>query len=228
MWTLLASALLGSFHCAGMCGGFVLALDAPGLWLRRLGVQGLFHLGKGMTYVLLGSVLGLAGSAVLRSPWFLGAQAVLAVLAGGLMVVFGLQILGVVRELPVGSWFGPESAYGRAFRAVLNLRGPAAPLATGALTGLLPCPLVYAFLAEALRRANLLESMSVMAILALGSLPALLAVVVLGSRLGPALRRRFVRVAGVAIVLLGLVTLLRGLFPEWLHAGPHAEAPHAH
>jgi sulfite exporter TauE/SafE len=142
------------------------------------------------------------------------------------MVVFGLQILGLLRELPTGSWFGPDSAYGRAFKAVLNLRGPVAPLATGALTGLLPCPLVYAFLAEALRRASLLESMAVMAILGLGSMPALLLVVALGSRLGPVLRRRFVRVAGTAIVLLGLVTLVRGLFPEWLH--PPGDATHAH
>jgi sulfite exporter TauE/SafE len=226
MWALLVTGLLGSFHCAGMCGGFVLALDRPGARLRRLGVQGLFHLGKATTYILLGAGAGLVGVALVRAPWLPIAQEALAVVAGVLMVLFGLQLLQVLRELPLGSWFGPDSAYGRAFRAVVNLRGAVAPLAVGALTGLLPCPLVYAFLAEALRRASLLEAMAVMALLGLASAPALLLVVWLGGRLGPALRRRVVRISGAVIVVLGLVTLLRGLWPEALHAlggdGGHA------
>lgn len=231
MWTLWLSGLLGSFHCAGMCGGFVLALDRPGgvPW-RRLGVQGLFHLGKTGTYVWLGALAGLLGAALLRAPWFAASQALLGVLAGALMVLFGLQLLRWIPELPLGSWFGPASPYGRAFKAVLNLRGPTAPLAVGALTGFLPCPLVYAFLAEALRQGSLLGAMGVMAVLGLSSAPALLLVAGLGARLGPALRARFVPLAGAAVVLLGAVTLLRGLWPDLLHGGggaahPHGEAP---
>ena len=34
---------------------------------------------------------------------------------------------------------------------------------------------------------------------------------------GSLLRRRIVRVAGVVVIVLGLVTLVRGLFPDVLH-----------
>jgi sulfite exporter TauE/SafE len=207
-----------------MCGGFVLALDRPsrGLW-RRVAVQAAFLLGKACTYVLLGALVGAFGAAAVRSGWFPAAQAVLAVVAGVLMVRAGLQIAGVARELPLGSLFGPTSPYGRAVRAVSEARGPAAPFAMGALTGLLPCPLVYAFLAAALAAGGLLPAIGTMAILGLASMPALLLVALAGAAVSPLLRRRILRVSGVVVVVLGLVTAARGLWPGFLHAS-HAPA----
>jgi sulfite exporter TauE/SafE len=201
-----------------MCGGFVLALNRPGrpLW-SRMAAPGALLLGKACTYVLLGAVAGIAGGAAVRSGWFGSAQAVLAVVAGILMVVAGLQVAGVLRELPVGSWFGPDSPYGRAVASVANARGPAAPFAMGALVGLLPCPLVYAFLAAALAAGGLLEAMGTMATLGLASAPALVLVALVGAAVSPVARRRIVRVAGVVVVALGVVTAMRGLAPDVLH-----------
>jgi sulfite exporter TauE/SafE len=220
VYALLLTGLLGSFHCVGMCGGFVLALGRPGRppW-RQVGVQALFHLGKAATYLLLGALAGTAGSALARAAWFPAAQAVLAAAAGVLMVLAGLQILGLLAELPLGSLFGPASPYGRAVRAVSGARGASAPLVLGALTGLLPCPLVYAFLAAALAAGSLLGALGTMGLLALGSFPALALVALAGAALGPRLRHRAVRVAGATVVLLGLVTFARGAFPELLHLG---------
>lgn len=216
---LLLTGLLGSFHCVGMCGGFVLALDRPGAFpWRRLAVQGSFLLGKALTYVLLGGLAGLLGAGLVRAPWFSAAQAALAALAGVLMVLAGLQLLGVLSSFPVGGLFGPGSAYDRATRSVAAARSPLAPFVMGSLTGLLPCPLVYAFLAAALSTGSLLASMGTMALLGLASAPALLLVVLLGSLLAPRRRAPLVKAAGLVVVLLGLVTVLRGLFPSLLHA----------
>jgi sulfite exporter TauE/SafE len=216
---LLATGLLGSLHCVGMCGGFALALDRRGgvPW-RRVGVQATFHLGKTGTYVVLGGLAGVAGGRLAASPVLHSAQAVLAVVAGSLMVLAGLQIAGVVRSWAPGSWFGPGSAYDGAVRAVSNARGPTAAFAMGALTGLLPCPLVYGFLAYALGSGGVLPAMGVMAVLGLASVPAL-AVVVLGAASVPLeARRRAVRLAGVAVAAIGVATALRGLWPHALHA----------
>ncbi len=218
MWALLTAGLLGSFHCVGMCGGFVLAVDrSERTASSRIATQVLFHLGKTLTYVFLGAIVGIAGVALVKAPWFSAVQTLLSVLAGLLMIVAGLQFLGVLKELPVGGLFGPDSLYGRAVKSVVNMRGAAAPAAMGMLTGFLPCPLVYAFLAAALEQGSLFRAILVMAILGLASMPALMAVVLGGSAMGPALRRRMVRVAGVWIILLGLVTAIRGAFPEFLH-----------
>ena len=202
-----------------MCGGFVLAIDRPGSRpFRRIGGQAVFHAGKTSTYVLLGVIAGLAGGAIVHAAWFRSAQAVLAVAAGVLMIAAGLQIAGVLRELPLASMFGPTSPYGRAFRSVMSARGTAAPFATGALTGLLPCPLVYAFLAAALASGGVLAAMGTMAILGLASMPALVLVAAVGASVSAATRTRFIRVAGAVVVLLGLVTVIRGIAPEALHA----------
>jgi sulfite exporter TauE/SafE len=201
-----------------MCGGFVLAIARPGRPLRaRLAAPVAFFLGKAATYVLLGVVAGLFGAALVRSQAFGAAQAVLAVVAGILMVLAGLQVTGVLKELPTGSWFGPASPYGRAMTAVSNARGLAAPFFLGSLTGLLPCPLVYAFLAAALAAGGVLAGAGTMAILGATSVPALAAVGLLGAAVSPLARRRIVRVAGVAVVLLGVVTVIRGVAPDLLH-----------
>ncbi len=230
MWPLVVTGLLGSLHCVGMCGGFVLSIDRPGrLPWRRIGAQALFHAGKGLTYVLLGGVVGLAGAALVRSAWFGAAQGVLAVVAGVLMVLAGFQLLGLLREMPFGALFGPTSPYARAVRAVVNLRGPMAPFLLGSLTGFLPCPLVYAFLAAGAATGSLLGAMGVMAILAFCSLPALALVAATGAAMRPAFRARFVRAAGAVVLVLGAVTVARGIAPDalhgwfggWLH-GPHA------
>jgi sulfite exporter TauE/SafE len=212
------TGFLGSLHCAGMCGGFVLALGRPGRPLRaRLAAPVAFFLGKASTYVLLGALAGLFGAALVRWPGFPAAQGVLAVVAGLLMVLAGLQVAGLVRELPTGSWFGPRSPYGRAVEAVSHAPGLAAPFFLGSLTGLLPCPLVYAFLAAALSAGGVLAAAGTMAVLGATSVPALAAVGVLGAVASPLARRRIVRVAGVAVVGLGVVTVLRGVAPDLLH-----------
>jgi sulfite exporter TauE/SafE len=215
---LLASGLLASLHCVGMCGGFVLAVSRPGAPLRRrIAAPAALLLGKAATYVLLGAAAGIAGGAVVRSGWFASAQAVLAVVAGVLMVVAGLQVAGLVRELPTGSLFGRASPYGRAVASVGAARGPAAPFAMGALVGLLPCPLVYAFLAAALATGSVLSAMGTMAILGLASMPALVLVALAGAAVSPLVRRRIVRVAGAVVVVLGVVTVVRGVAPDLLH-----------
>jgi sulfite exporter TauE/SafE len=224
MWELVTTGLMGSLHCVGMCGGFVLALDRPGARLRRFGVQALFHVGKTCTYVLLGGVVGMAGAAFVQGGWFASAQAILSVVAGAFMVLAGVQIMGVLKEWPIGSLFGPGSLYGRTFQSALNLKGPVAPFVTGALTGFLPCPLVYAFLAAALETGGVLASMGTMSILGLTSIPALVLVVWTGSKVRPATRARIVKVAGAVVLVLGLITILRGVFPDLLHGG----GEHAH
>ncbi len=226
MLVLLLVGLAGSWHCVGMCGGFVLALDRPGTipW-RRLAWQGLFHVGKAGTYVLLGALLGTVGAVWLHASWFAAARALLSALAGALMVLAGLQIGGWLKELPVGGLFGPGSLYDRAVKAVINLRGPTAPVALGMLTGFLPCPLVYAFLMKALETGGTLPAIGVMTTLALATVPALALVVVLGATFGPRLRARAIRVAGVVVVVMGLVTIVRGVFPDLLH-GPGGHGDH--
>ena len=55
--------LLGSVHCAGMCGGFALGVAAGGPRGRALGRLGLYALGKALTYAALGLLAARAAHA---------------------------------------------------------------------------------------------------------------------------------------------------------------------
>jgi sulfite exporter TauE/SafE len=217
------AGMAASWHCVGMCGGFACALGADprgrvATLLRRLS----YNLGRVTTYCFLGALGGyLAADLCVSEPgapptaW---AQRALAVASGLLMVGIGLRLLGWLRSrggAPLHG-FGVE-LIAPGLRGLLRLPGPTAPLAFGVLNGFLPCPLVYAFAAQAAGSGGALPGVLVMLAFGLGTFPALLLVAGLGDRLGGAWRRRGVDVAGALIMILGLITLARGLAP----IGPH-------
>jgi len=145
------------------------------------------------------------------------AQQALAIVAGMLMISMALQFFGLLprlHRLAIG--FG-SSTLAASLRSLLTAHGQAAPLAFGVFNGFLPCPLVYAFLAEAASTAGALPGFLTMASFGLGTFPAMLMMGAVGQVLAPAWRQRGVWLAGSCILLLGLVTLGRGILPFAAH-----------
>lgn len=227
----------GSFHCLGMCGGFACALGADPSGRRGATVARhlLYNTGRVVTYVFMGALAAsLAGALVAAgTPQALvTAQRGLAVVAGLLMIVMALQLFGLLqrRHRPVLGAVGAAPAPGAgggtlvaSLRGLLAAPGPAAPLSFGVLNGFLPCPLVYAFVAHAAAQSvsapgnPVATGALVMAAFGLGTFPAMLGMGWLGRALGPVWRRRGVRLAAAFILVLGLVTLARGVIPLTAH-----------
>ena len=222
------AGMAGSMHCVGMCGGFACALapDPRGraATLRR---HMLYNGARVFTYCFLGAVAGWAGGELLTSP----AQRLLAIVSGALMVFIGLQFFGWFphARLPGGP---PRAAMpagtvgvvnAAALRALLKSPRRSAPLAFGVLNGFLPCPLVYAFAAQAASSGGALPGLGVMLAFGLGTFPAMLIMGGAGTWLrarpasGARWRLQGVRAAGAFIVLLGAITLARGVMPMSAH-----------
>jgi sulfite exporter TauE/SafE len=214
------AGIAGSMHCVGMCGGFACALapDPRGraATMRRHLV---YNGGRVTTYCFLGAAAGWAGAEWLPAT----AQRTLAVVSGALMVYIGLQFFGMFAPrlaLPAGVAGIVDVS---ALRAVLKSPRPAAPLAFGVLNGFLPCPLVYAFAAQAASSGGTLPGLGVMLAFGLGTFPAMLAMGAAGAWLrggtgdGMRWRLRGIRAAGTFIVLLGMITLARGVLPLSAH-----------
>ena len=230
-----AAGFAGSFHCIGMCGGFACTLgrDARGggaTVVRHL----LYNTGRLTTYCFLGGLAGALGQVICTAqgvatvPLLDGsieiAQRTLAIVAGLLMIAMALQFFGLLQtfhRLAIG--FG-GSTLAMSLRSLLTARSPAAPLAFGVFNGFLPCPLVYAFIAQAASTVEGLSGVVVMAAFGLGTFPAMLMMGGIGRALAPAWRQRGVWVAGCCILLLGLITLGRGFLPADAHSG-HAWLP---
>ena len=142
-----------------------------------------------------------------------GAQRVLAIVAGLLMIAMALQFFGLLQRfhgLTIG--FG-GSTLAMSLRNLLSSENRAAPIAFGVFNGFLPCPLVYAFAVQAASTAGAVSGFLVMLAFGLGTFPAMLMMGGVGRMLGPVWRQRGVWLAGGFILLLGLITLGRGVLP---------------
>jgi sulfite exporter TauE/SafE len=218
-----AAGFAGSFHCIGMCGGFACALGrdphgAGATLLRHF----LYNLGRLSTYCFLGGLAGALGQVICTSqgttvPLLSGqldtGQRILATVSGLLMIAMALQFFGRLNRFHyVATGFG-ATTLAASLRGLLTVHGRSASLAFGVFNGFLPCPLVYAFAAQAASTAGVLPGFLTMVSFGLGTFPAMLLMGGIGRMLAPVWRQRGVWVAGSCILLLGFVTLGRGLLP---------------
>jgi uncharacterized protein len=217
----------GSFHCIGMCGGFACGLgrDPSGRGatiLRHL----IYNSGRLTTYCFLGALAGALGQIVCtrqgETLTVLGgsvdvAERILAIVAGLLMIMMALQFFGLLQAFHRQTVGFGSSTLAMSLRTLMTARSRAAPLAFGVFNGFLPCPLVYAFAAEAASTGQALQGFLTMASFGLGTFPAMLMMGGVGRILAPAWRRHGVWLAGSCILLLGIITLGRGILPFDAH-----------
>jgi uncharacterized protein len=222
------AGMIGSFHCIGMCGGFACALGpSPSGRIATLFRHLAYNGARATTYVFLGAIAGSAGAGLtalgdadVAIIW----QRMLAVAAGLAMVLLATQLLAPGARGGVLLPGFAAGTYVGGLQALLRSSGPGAPLALGVFNGFLPCPLVYAFLALALASGSTGSGALIMAAFGLGTFPAMLLTGAVGHWVRQAWRRDGVRIAGVLILVLGLITLARGLLPLDGH-GAHLHIP---
>lgn len=159
--TALVIGFLGSTHCVGMCGGIVGALNA-GLperqslsWYSQLSYHLLYNAGRILSYVIAGSLAGLAGAQPGKLPFDL-VLPVGSVIAGLFMVALGIFLAGWwpafarIERLGQFAWKYIQPL-GNKF---LPVKSPLHALGLGLIWGWLPCGLVYSALALALLSAS--------------------------------------------------------------------------
>ncbi len=209
-------------------------------WFENLMRQAVYGCGRIATYSLLGLAIGMGsswlqqyGTSVL--PW----QAIFAGVAGVLLIVSGVRALGwrfpsisisrlwqrkKISEaktlLPLLEQRNAACATSNCskggcspaqlFQGLLSAPQKSTLLVAGAVTGFLPCGLVYAFLTLAASRANPIESWLTMLVFGLGTLP-LMTVAGMSTQLFPVRWRRFVwQGAAICLIVSGGLSLWRG------------------
>lgn len=227
--SVLVAALLGSVHCAAMCGSFA-CLAAGGAMPRR-GTVG-YHLGRLVSYGTFGAIAGAAGAGLDQVGAVAGIARPATVVAGTLLLLWGLASLAAALGLHVPALAPPPTlaaALARGMRRAQAwpplLRG----LTLGALTAALPCGWLYAFVATSAAAGSTIGGAVVMGAFWVGTVPMLAAVAFGAQRLfGPARRHLPVFTAVVLVVLGGLTVAGR-----FVHAAPVAldggmRGQHAH
>lgn len=212
MWTLVVtvflSSVLGSLHCAGMCGAF-LAIALGESAGSRVYPLAAYHGGRLVTYMALGALAGMAGSVMNLAGGLAGVAEAATVLTGVTLVGFGvvtyLRLRGVaVRAALPG---GVQRLANRGYGAAMRLAAMPRAMTLGLLTTLLPCGWLYAFVAVAGGTGSASGGAIAMAAFWAGTLPVMTA---LGLGVRGAMGRFGARVPGLTcgvLVAMGLVTL---------------------
>lgn len=219
----LAVGLLGSFHCAGMCGPLAIAVACgrPCATKERLV---LFVTGKGLTYVLLGAVAGTFGAGLSSAGFGNRAAAVVALAAGVAMLGFGIS--SVRGRFPSMRPNHPSSV-SVLISHLMAGQGQLTPLAAGLLAGLLPCGLVHGMLAQSMAAVGAWRGSLVMLAFGLGCSPSVLAAGWLCGRIGIRSRLFAEWLGAGAVVAMGMIALWRGLAVLLADSSAAASCGHA-
>ena len=93
---------------------------------------------------------------------------------------------------------------------VVSQRSHVGTFGLGLVNGLLPCGLVYGLLVKAASTGTVAGGALTMAVFGLSTIPALYLLALTGYLMRPAWRTRLNLVSGVLVIVLGLVTIVRG------------------
>ena len=209
LWTAFILGFLGSFHCVGMCGPIALMLpvDRNNQWRKAFQIV-LYHLGRITTYCLIGLIFGLIG----ESFALFGIQQQLSIVIGLIMLsslLFSESVLGKLNvSKPLFRWVGKlKSELGSS----LKKKELDTFFYLGFLNGLLPCGLVYMAVFGSLAISGILESSLYMAFFGLGTIPLMSVVIYAKEKLSSILKFNPKKLIPVAIAIIGLLFILRGL-----------------
>jgi sulfite exporter TauE/SafE len=215
----LTTGLVGSGHCALMCGPLACAGETGDPGARRRSALA-WQAGRLGAYAGTGALLGTFGHAVLAALSGRTMRALPLVMAAGL----------VFWALELGKSFPALPGIARIPRALMRTGAKFSPavraLLRGAATPFLPCGLLYGAFVMAAAAGSLLGGATIMTAFALGALPALAAV----QALVPGSLGRVTRSPRVVAVSRRAIPLLAAAVIVWraLAAGAATAAPHCH
>ena len=204
LWTAFLLGFVGSAHCAGMCGPLALALPGAGARSTLIAGRVLYNFGRLITYALMGATFGLLGQGFALA----GLQRWVSLVVGAAILIGLLVSPRFAHAVPVArsvSWLKS------ALRNLLRRRALPSLFGIGLLNGLLPCGLVYVACAGATATGNVLTGAQYMIAFGLGTVPMMLAISMMGTKLQFALRFRVQRLIPASLAIVGLLLLLRGM-----------------
>ena len=195
--------LVGSVHCAGMCGSLIMAvggaLDAkpsPNP-MRKWPSHLVYHLGRLITYTSLGIAAGAGGHLLTHIRTNTGFPIASMIFTIVMLLGAALYFLGIGPELDPARRGGFADIVGRVLREVAGMPGA---FILGIVTGYFPCAILFSALALAVGAASSLNGAAIMLSFWAGTMPLLFVI-------GHSGRFLIRRLRGNAVLASGLVLL---------------------
>jgi uncharacterized protein len=212
---MLGLGFFGSFgHCVGMCGPLTVALalshqPSSPTWLAAFRFHSLLNMGRLLSYLLVGGLLGSASAMVVASGQLVGMgsdlRATVVTMSGCLLIWWGgIQIKPQL--LPPAPQFLQVQ-----LRQWINsaMAGQQSPAFLGLCWGMMPCGFLYAAQLKAIETGDLRSGAATMLAFGLGTMPMMLGVGVASSRWSSTQHSQLRRAGGWITVIVGIMTLAR-------------------
>ena len=212
---LLVIGLITSVHCIAMCGGInlsqTLQKDTSTEISKAMFRNTLeYNIGRVVSYTVIGGVLGAVGalagigSSLQTSTLF---QGILKLFAGIIMVVMGVNMLGIFPGLRRLAIHIPN--FNKKTKQKSG-RKPRTPFFIGLCNGLMPCGPLQSMQVIALASGNPLTGALSMLCFSLGTVPLMLGFGSAISMLGKRFTRQVLKAGAILVVVMGLSMMVQG------------------
>lgn len=211
-WGVLGASLVGSVHCAAMCGGFACVATAPARGdTTRASTHIAYQAGRLAMYLTLGAIAGIVGAHVAHLGVLAGIQRAAAIVAGALMIAWALNAFAARRGHALAVGRAPlfwQHALGSTLRRAGDQPPAVRAAVTGVLQSLLPCGWLYVFVASAGGTGSVQSAITTMALFWLGTVPALVTVSVGARRLLAPLGRWMPSAQAFVVLAMGVWSMI--------------------
>lgn len=206
LWSAFLIGLAGSLHCVGMCGP--IALMIPGKGRQRWLSISLYHIGKLLTYLIIGTFFGL----IVGTLHSYTTQIIFTFLSGGLLILFGFlpSFLNWV-ERKGFVFFNRFIQFKNRLAKSLNKNKIEYSFYIGFLNGFLPCAMVYSAAIAALAQKSFMNSIIFMLFFGLGTVPLLTAFYFFSSSIKTKLSKYANTIRAASFIIVGAYLIFRGI-----------------
>ena len=203
--------LITSVHCIAMCGGINLSQtlrqkEEKHVGKAMFGNALMYNAGRVVSYTLIGGLLGAVGSLAgigdgLQTSASI--QGIVKIAAGIIMVVLGINMLGLIPGL---RRFGLHIPARRKHRASAKIT----PFVVGLCNGLMPCGPLQSMQIVALASGGFVSGAFSMFCFSMGTVPLMLGLGSAVSVLGQKFTRQVMRIGTMLVVVMGLAMISQG------------------
>lgn len=203
LWLIFITGLtVGGLTCLAVQGGLLASIIAARRPSHTIWATIAFLITKLIVYTFLGFILGAFGGVLNISPKL---QTTMQFIAGVYMIAIALDLLKVH---PVFRYFviQPPRFLTRIVRNQSRSKDLFAPAFLGAMTIFIPCGTTLAMEALAISSANAILGSLIMFVFVLGTTPLFFGVGFLTTVLGDSFQGKFLKLAGLLVLYLGVVS----------------------
>jgi sulfite exporter TauE/SafE len=198
-----------------MCGPLMLGMAGSARGKNAFIQPILHHLGRLSAYAIIGLVFGMLGQVISLIPY----QQAISITTGVLLILgVAISFLPAGRKGLMKTW---RNLTTNVFKRIKILPQKPATFFRGVLNGFLPCGMVYLAATASLHAGHIEYSVYYMLLFGAGTLPAMLAVSLLGKLVS--LRFRLSRAVPYLTLIMAGLFILRGLNFNIPYLSPNIE-----